>query len=66
MRDISFFYLDNSVPKGSIVVECGRLLERNNYRIKIQGNCFVEFAVSLTTIIIIRLPIKSPLPHTAV
>ena len=31
----SVFYLDKTVPKGSIVVECGRLLERNNYRIKI-------------------------------
>lgn len=51
-----------------------RLLRRDTHRtgrhrmsgIRLQGNCFVEFAVSLTTIIIIRLPIKSPLPHTAV
>lgn len=51
-----------------------RLLRRDTHRtgrhrmsgIRLQGNCFVEFAVSLTTIIIIRLPIKNPLPHTAV
>ena len=35
MCDISVFYLDNSVPKGSVVCEVGKLLERNNYRIKI-------------------------------
>ena len=33
--DFSAFYLDETLPKGSIVVECGRLLEKNNYRIKI-------------------------------
>ena len=35
MRDISVFYLDNSVPKGSIVVECGNALLKKGYRIKI-------------------------------
>ena len=29
------FCLDETLPKGSIVVECGKLLEKNNYRIKI-------------------------------
>ena len=33
--DISFFYLDKIDPKGSIVVECGKLLLRNKYKIKI-------------------------------
>ena len=33
--DISFFYLDKSDPKGSIVTECGMALLRYNYRIKI-------------------------------
>ena len=33
--DISFFYLDKIDPKGSVVCEVGKLLERNNYRIKI-------------------------------
>ena len=37
MCDISVFYLDNSVPKGSIVIECGNLLRRNGYRIKIMN-----------------------------
>lgn len=32
----------------------------------VQGNCSAAFAVSLTTIIIIRPPISSPLPHTDV
>ena len=35
MCDISVFYLDNSVPKGSIVVECGNALLKKGYRIKI-------------------------------
>ena len=33
--DFSVFYLDESVPKGSIVIECGNALEKNNYNIKI-------------------------------
>ena len=33
--NISVFYLDKTVPKGSVVCEVGKLLERNNYRIKI-------------------------------
>ena len=33
--DIPFFCLDNTVPKGSIVVECGNALLKKGYRIKI-------------------------------
>ena len=33
--NISVFYLDKTVPKGSVVCEVGKLLERNNYKIKI-------------------------------
>ena len=33
--DISFFYLDKIDPKGSIAVECGRLMLRNGYKVKI-------------------------------
>mgnify|MGYP000445823342 CR=1 FL=1 len=33
--DISFFYLDKIDPKGSVVVECGKMLRRFGYRIKI-------------------------------
>ena len=29
------FCLDRTAPKGSILVECGKLLQRNNYRIKV-------------------------------
>ena len=29
------FCLDETLPKGSIVVECGRLLQKKGYRIKI-------------------------------
>ena len=35
MRDISVFYLDNSVPKGGIVNECGKMLLHFGYRLKI-------------------------------
>ena len=33
--NISVFYLDKTVPKGSVVVECGKMLRRFGYRIKI-------------------------------
>ena len=33
--DFSVFHLDETLPKGSVVCEVGKLLERNNYRIKI-------------------------------
>ena len=35
ISNTSVFYLDKTVPKGSIVVECGKLLQRKGYRIKI-------------------------------
>ena len=35
MCDISVFYLDNSVPKGGIVNECGKMLLHFGYRLKI-------------------------------
>lgn len=44
--DFSVFYLDETLPKGSIVVECGKLLEKNNYRIKMGYTvllCFTLF-----------------------
>ena len=33
--NISVFYLDKTVPKGSILIECGKLLQKENYRIKV-------------------------------
>ena len=33
--NISVFYLDKTVPKGSVVVECGKMLRRFGYHIKI-------------------------------
>ena len=33
--DFSVFYLDKTEPKGSIVVECGRLLLKKGYKLKI-------------------------------
>lgn len=33
--NISVFYLDKTVPKGSIAVECGKLMLRNGYKVKI-------------------------------
>lgn len=35
MCDISVFYLDNSVPKGTIIVECGKMLSDAGYKIKV-------------------------------
>ena len=35
ISNTSVFYLDKTVPKGSVVCEVGKLLERNNYKIKI-------------------------------
>ncbi len=29
------FCLDETLPKGSVVCECGKMLERNNYRVKV-------------------------------
>lgn len=39
------FYLDKMQPKGSIVIECGKLLQRNGYRIKILNT--INFKKSL-------------------
>lgn len=35
VSNTSVFYLDKTVPKGSVVVECGKMLRRFGYRIKI-------------------------------
>ena len=32
--DFSVFYLDESVPKGTVLVECGKMLEKGGYVIK--------------------------------
>lgn len=33
--DFSVFYLDESVPKGTIVLECGNVMLKNGYKVKI-------------------------------
>ena len=33
--DFSVFYLDETLTKGSILIECGKLLQREGYRIKV-------------------------------
>ena len=33
--DFSVFYLDETLPKGDIVVSCGHALQKNGYQIKI-------------------------------
>ena len=33
--DFSVFYLDRTLPKGTVLVECGKLLQRGGYRIKV-------------------------------
>ena len=33
--DISFFYLDKIDPKGTVAIECGKMLEKEGYKIKI-------------------------------
>ena len=35
ISNTSVFYLDKTVPKGSILIECGKLLQREGYRIKV-------------------------------
>ena len=35
LQSVTVFCLDNTLPKGSVVCEVGKLLERENYRIKI-------------------------------
>ena len=37
MCDISVFYLDNSVPKGTILVECGKMLQRGTPKLGKDG-----------------------------
>lgn len=32
--DFSVFYLDESVPKGTVLIECGKMLEKGGYVIK--------------------------------
>ena len=43
--DFSVFYLDESVPKGTVLVECGRMLSKNDYRIKVLNT--INFAKSM-------------------
>ena len=45
ISNTSVFYLDKTVPKGSLIVECGRLLKRNGYRIKVMNT--INFAKSM-------------------
>lgn len=35
ISNTSVFYLDKTVPKGSLLVECGRLMEHAGYKIKV-------------------------------
>ena len=35
ISNTSVFYLDKTVPKGSILIECGKLLQKEGYRIKV-------------------------------
>lgn len=35
ISNTSVFYLDKTVPKGSILIECGKLLQREGYRLKV-------------------------------
>ena len=33
--NISVFYLDKTVPKGTVILECGKMLQKAGYRIKV-------------------------------
>ena len=35
ISNTSVFYLDKTVPKGTVLLETGKLLERNGYKIKV-------------------------------
>ena len=43
--DFSFFYLDKVDPKGTVLIECGKLLQRAGYRIKILNT--INFSKSM-------------------
>ena len=43
--DFSVFYLDETLPKGSIVVECGNALLKNGYKLKILNT--INFSKSM-------------------
>jgi len=43
--DFSVFYLDETLPKGTILVECGKMLVRNGYAVKSLNT--INFAKSL-------------------
>jgi len=43
--DFSVFYLDETLPKGTVLVECGKMLSKNNYRIKVLNT--INFAKSM-------------------
>lgn len=40
--DFSVFYLDETLPKGSIVTECGRMLLHYGYRLKILNTILIK------------------------
>ena len=35
ISNTSVFYLDKTVPKGTVLIECGKLLQRGGYKIKV-------------------------------
>ena len=45
ISNTSVFYLDKTLPKGTVLVECGRMLSKNDYRIKVLNT--INFAKSM-------------------
>ena len=45
ISNTSVFYLDKTLPKGSLIVECGRMLRHFGYRIKVMNT--INFAKSM-------------------
>ena len=45
ISNTSVFYLDKTVPKGSILIECGQLLQRAKYKIKVLNT--INFSKSM-------------------
>ena len=59
MCDISVFYLDNSVPKGTLVLETGKMFQQAGYRIKILNTINFSKSMKYNPFVYIHGSVKS-------
>lgn len=45
LQSVTVFCLDNTLPKGTVLVECGKMLKRGKYKIKVLNT--INFAKSM-------------------